>query len=62
MSHEAASAVGRSIASFTYGFQLRKVVPSISIFPVQESGSYGPTSCSRIAARAVTGLNVEPGG
>jgi hypothetical protein len=38
VSHDAASAVGSVIDSFAFGFQFLKVVPSISIDPVHESG------------------------
>jgi hypothetical protein len=62
VSHDCAIAVGSVIASLTNGFQLLKVWPATLYEPVQGSGLYGARMCSCIAASAVTGLNVEPGG
>ena len=62
MSHDWAIAVGRVIEVFTNGSQFLKSWPATLYVPVQGSALYGDRMCSCIAASAVTGLNVEPGG
>ena len=55
-----------SICWLTYGSQFLNVWFALSLgewyVPVQGRYAYGETRCSCIAASAVTGLNVEPGG
>ena len=64
MSHDCASAVGSVIGMFVYGFQFLKRCSSrpYSAYGVHWMYSYGESSPSEIAASAVSGLNVEPGG
>jgi hypothetical protein len=64
VSHELAIAVVSSIGSFTNGFQFAKTCLSSPTIRCGEHwiNSVGLRSPSWIAASAVTGLNVEPGG
>ena len=62
MSHDWASAVGSVIGWFTNGVQFLKVWPEVLYVGVHGSDWYGDRMCSCIAASAVTGLKVEPGG
>ena len=62
MSHEAPIACGRVIGSFENGSQFLKTCPCTSNFGVHWRVWNGEISRSCIAASAVTGLNVEPGG
>ena len=64
MSHDCESAVASVIGMFVYGFQFLNFCSSR---PYVASGVHWMYSCaesspSDIAARAVSGLNVEPGG
>ena len=62
MSHDCAIAVVSVIASFTNGSQFLKTWPFFLYVAVQGRASYGWIKCSCMAASAVTGLNVDPGG
>ena len=64
MSHDCESAVESVIGMFVYGFQF---LNRCSSSPYSANGvhwmySYGERRPSEIAASAVSGLNVEPGG
>ena len=64
MSHDCASAVVSVIGAFVNGFQFskRNLSRPYSAYGVHWMYSYGESRPSEIAASAVSGLNVEPGG
>jgi hypothetical protein len=61
VSHEVSIASGSVIARSNADVQFLNSCPWLSYKGVHETGSSGETTCSSMAASAVTGFHVDPG-